>query len=301
MITAKNLTKRYNHFTALRNINLSTGVNSIIGLLGPNGAGKTTFMRILTGFMPATEGTISVDGIDVHTDPIKVKQITGYLPEKPPLYDELTVKEYLSFCADLKGVPKSKKQKRLDYVYQACGLTKRLNQIIGTLSKGYKQRTGLAMAIVNDPGLLVLDEPTVGLDPNQIIEIRNLITDLARDRTVILSSHILQEISTTCNHIIIINDGSIIADRSKSDLIGSMEDNRVLVKLRSNPDHAKIVLKQFFEHVESNADTLIIRDSQIEKKQHKIAEILITNQVEVLEITRKQRTLEEIFHQITLN
>ena len=210
MIEVSNLTKRYGDFTAISNLSFSVPKGVVIGLLGPIGAGKSTTMKILSGFMPATAGTASVAGFDVQDDAMEVKRRVGYLPEDPPLYPDMRVAEYLAHVAALKQIDKSKIPERVEYVMKRCGLTDRARQIIQTLSKGYKQRVGIAQALVHDPEVVILDEPTVGLDPVQIREIRDLIKDLAGTHTVILSTHILPEVTMTCSHAIIINHGKVL-------------------------------------------------------------------------------------------
>lgn len=210
MIEVKNLTKKYGDFTAISNLNFSVPKGVITGLLGPNGAGKSTTMKILSGFMPASSGNAQVAGFDVQDDAMEVKKRVGYLPEDPPLYVDMRVEEYLAHVAALKQVEKSKIAERVEYVMSRCGLKDRKSQVISTLSKGYKQRVGIAQALVHDPEVVILDEPTVGLDPVQIREIRDLIKDLAGNHTVILSTHILPEVTITCSHAIIINRGKVL-------------------------------------------------------------------------------------------
>ena len=209
MIEVEGLTKRYGSFTAVDNITFRVEKGQILGFLGPNGAGKTTTMRILTSYLPPSEGSARVEGFDVRTEPMEVKRRIGYLPESPPVYNDMTVKEYVTFCAQLKGVPGPDVAAAADRTMERCGLENRGRQLIGTLSKGYRQRVGLAQALVHNPPVLILDEPTSGLDPVQIIEIRKLIRDLADDHTVILSTHILPEVSVTCQAVAIIHEGKI--------------------------------------------------------------------------------------------
>lgn len=210
MIEVSGLTKKYGDFTAISNLNFSVPKGVITGLLGPNGAGKSTTMKILSGFMPCSSGTAKVAGFDVQDDSMEVKKRVGYLPEDPPLYVDMRVEEYLSHVAALKQVPKDKISERVAYVMKRCGLSDRSKQVISTLSKGYKQRVGIAQALVHDPEVVILDEPTVGLDPVQIREIRDLIKDLAGSHTVILSTHILPEVTMTCSHAIVINRGKVL-------------------------------------------------------------------------------------------
>ncbi|OQB37259.1 MAG: putative ABC transporter ATP-binding protein YxlF [Candidatus Latescibacteria bacterium ADurb.Bin168] len=218
MIEVRGLTKKYGTFTAVDDISFTVQKGQILGFLGPNGAGKTTTMRILTGYLPPTSGTALVAGYDVQEQSMEVRKRIGYLPESPPLYNDMTVREYVDFCAALKGVPGSKREEAVSATLEKCGLEDRVNQLIGTLSKGYRQRTGLAQALVHDPEVLILDEPTIGLDPAQIIEIRELIKALAGNHTVILSTHILPEVSVTCQAVAIIHQGKLCAADSLENL-----------------------------------------------------------------------------------
>jgi len=218
LIEVRGLTKKYGTFTAVDDISFTVEKGQILGFLGPNGAGKTTTMRILTGYLPPTSGTALVAGYDVQEQSMEVRRRIGYLPESPPLYNDMTVREYVDFCAALKGVPRNKRAEAVSATLEKCGLEDRVNQLIGTLSKGYRQRTGLAQALVHDPEVLILDEPTIGLDPAQIIEIRELIKGLAGNHTVILSTHILPEVSVTCQAVAIIHQGKLCAADSLENL-----------------------------------------------------------------------------------
>ncbi|MFH1574795.1 MAG: ATP-binding cassette domain-containing protein [Acidobacteriota bacterium] len=211
MIEVENLTKVYNQRIAIDGISFKVEKGEILGLLGPNGAGKTTTMRILTCFMPATDGTARVSGYDVFEESLEVRKRIGYLPESPPLYHEMSVKSYLNFVARIKGVPSSQRKAQVDDTMHKCGIGDVQDRIIGKLSKGYKQRVGLAQALLNNPDVLILDEPTIGLDPKQIFEVRSLIKGLAGEHTVILSTHILPEVSMTCNRVVIIHNGRVVA------------------------------------------------------------------------------------------
>jgi len=209
MIEVENLTKYYGNITAIENVTFNVEKGEVVGFLGPNGAGKTTTMRILTCFMPASSGRASVAGYDVFKQSLDVRRHIGYLPENVPLYLEMTVDAYLKYVSKIKGIERSERKSRIDSVLEACGLTHNRNRIIGQLSKGYRQRVGLAQALVHSPDVLILDEPTIGLDPRQIIEVRELIKELGKEHTIILSTHILPEASMTCKRIIIINNGQI--------------------------------------------------------------------------------------------
>jgi len=230
MIVASDLGKLYGSIEAVKGISFNIEKGEIVGLLGPNGAGKTTIMKILTCYMFPSYGDASVNDYNIFTDPLKVKQSIGYLPENAPLYPDLNVIEYLEFMADARGLTGSSRKERLEYVLDACSIEDVAYRGIGKLSKGYMQRTGLAQAIIHDPEILILDEPTTGLDPNQIIEIRELIKKLGKEKTVILSTHILQEVEATCGRVLILNEGKIIA-RGTTEEIGREMKGEVLLDL----------------------------------------------------------------------
>ncbi len=211
MIEIQNLTKRYGQIKAVNNLNFTVEKGEVLGFLGPNGAGKSTTMNIITGYIPSSEGTVKVNGYDIMESPKEVKKLTGYLPEQPPVYMDMTVKDYLNFVADLKLVDKKLKKNQLSDIMELVKIGDHRNRLIKNLSKGYKQRVGLAQALIGNPQVLVLDEPTVGLDPKQIIEIRKLIKALGKEHTIILSSHILPEVSAVCERVVIINNGEIAA------------------------------------------------------------------------------------------
>ena len=211
MIEIQNLTKRYGQIKAVNNLNFTVEKGEVLGFLGPNGAGKSTTMNIITGYIPSSEGTVKVGGYDIMESPKEVKKLTGYLPEQPPLYTDMTVKDYLNFVADLKLADKKLKKNQISDIMELVKIGDHKDRLIKNLSKGYKQRVGLAQALVGNPQVLVLDEPTVGLDPKQIIEIRKLIKALGKDHTIILSSHILPEVSAVCERVVIINNGEIAA------------------------------------------------------------------------------------------
>jgi ABC-2 type transport system ATP-binding protein len=211
VIEVQHLTKRYGPFTAVDDVSFRAERGEILGFLGPNGAGKTTTMRILTGYMPPTDGKAMVAGFDVLEQPIEAKRRTGYLPETPPLYPDMTVRDYLDFCARIKGIPRDRRKSRVDTVMGRTRIADMASRHCGKLSKGYRQRVGLAQALLHNPDVLILDEPTAGLDPKQIIETRQLIKELGGDHTVILSTHILPEVSQTCQRIVIINKGRVVA------------------------------------------------------------------------------------------
>ena len=218
MIEVEHLTKRYGPVTAVHDVSFQVRKGEILGFLGPNGAGKTTTMRVLTGYMPATEGRVRVAGYDVFDQAIEAKRRTGYLPETPPLYPDMTVREYLQFVAKIKGVAAGDRKSRVEQVMARTWVSDMANRACGKLSKGYKQRVGLAQAIIHNPEVLILDEPTAGLDPKQIRETRRLIKELAGDHTIILSTHILPEVSQTCDRVVIINKGRVVAEDTPENL-----------------------------------------------------------------------------------
>jgi len=228
VIEVQHLTKRYGRVTAVDDVSFRVERGEILGFLGPNGAGKTTTMRILTGYMPATEGKAIVAGFDVFDQPIEAKRRTGYLPETPPLYPDMSVAEYLDFVAKIKGVPGSERRQRIKDVMERTRIADMANRLTGKLSKGYRQRVGLAQALIHNPDVLILDEPTAGLDPQQIIETRQLIKQLAGDHTIILSTHILPEVSQTCQRVVIINKGHVVAVDTPDNLIARMRGSETM-------------------------------------------------------------------------
>jgi len=218
MIEVANLSKRYGDRAAIRDVSFTAQTGQILGFLGPNGAGKTTTMRIITGFMPATSGTVRVDGFDVFEQSSEVRRRIGYLPENPPLYNDMAVVPYLRFAAKLKGMSRTAIADALERVLRTCALTEVRNRLLGHLSKGFRQRVGLAQALIHDPPVLILDEPTIGLDPRQIIEIRSLIKTLRVQRTVVLSTHILPEVSQVCDKVVVINEGCVVLEDQLANL-----------------------------------------------------------------------------------
>jgi gliding motility-associated transport system ATP-binding protein len=212
MIEVRELTKRYGDLVAVDRVSFTARKGEVVGFLGPNGAGKTTTMRIITGFLPATYGTVKVEDFDIFDDSYEVRKRTGYLPENPPIYADMTVTSYLQFVGRIKGIPRAALNDAVDRALTRCGLTDVTRRVLGHLSKGYRQRVGLAQAIIHEPSVLVLDEPTIGLDPRQIVDIRSLVRELAAERTVILSTHILQEVVQICQKVVIINQGRVVVE-----------------------------------------------------------------------------------------
>jgi ABC-2 type transport system ATP-binding protein len=228
-LNVKNLTKVYGTQKAVNNISFEVGEGEIVGFLGPNGAGKSTTMKIATSYVPPTAGQVTVAGFDVVNSPLDVKQITGYLPEHNPLYLDMYVHEYLRFIGKLYGIRGTSLKNRVEEMVELCGLTVEQNKKIETLSKGYRQRVGLAQALIHDPAVLILDEPTSGLDPNQLVEIRKLIKQISTNKTVIFSTHIMQEVSALCNRVIVINKGEIVADDQLSNLMKNQEKETIVI------------------------------------------------------------------------
>jgi ABC-2 type transport system ATP-binding protein len=249
LIQVENVTKRYGQRVAVDKLNFTVNRGEILGFLGPNGAGKSTTMNIITGYLSATEGSVKLDGHDILEEPHEVKKQIGYMPELPPLYMDMTVQDYLSFVCDIKGVPKSRRRENMDRSMQMLMITDVRRRLIKNLSKGYKQRVGIAQALIGTPPVLILDEPTIGLDPQQIIETRNLIRDLGKEHTIILSSHILPEVQAVCSRVLIINKGKIVASDTAENLShGLSNDNRVTVRIAGTEKEA-LALARGVEHV----------------------------------------------------
>lgn len=309
MIEVEHLTKRYGSLTAVKDISFSVDKGEVVGFLGPNGAGKTTTMRVLTCFLSATEGSARVAGFDIFDEPHEVKKRIGYLPESPPLYRDMRVRTYLEFVANIKGVPKQERASRTDLVMERTGLTDRARQEISQLSKGYRQRVGLAQAIIHDPQVIILDEPTSGLDPNQTREVRRLIQELAEDRTVILSTHILPEVAMTCSRVIIINNGVISAVDTPANLSRKMKGNdRIYVEISGDEAPATAAIEGIpgVLNVERVTDaptqeTALYVDASTENEiRPQIAAALVDRGIDVLELRRQEMSLEEIFAKLTI-
>jgi ABC-2 type transport system ATP-binding protein len=306
MIQVQNLTKFYGDYAAVRDVTFSIPRGQIVGFLGPNGAGKTTTMRILAGFLSATSGTASIDGLDVFWNSVAVRRRIGYMPESCPLYGDMRVREYLSFRAGIKGLGGSQKRARIDYVLKQCWLADVQRQLIGTLSKGYRQRVGLADTLLADPAVLILDEPTAGLDPAQIRETRNLIRELGREHTLILSTHILPEVEMTCNRVIIIHQGRMAASGMLDDLEGEAGTQPVLeLKVHGRIDEAPIRESSRVVHVDSELVSgvthLRIFTTALEEFLPDLSTIIAARGWTVRELKPRKQTLEELFVRITSN
>jgi len=303
MIDVSGLTKLYGPRTAIHDLNFHVKEGEIVGFLGPNGAGKSTTMKILTGFMPASFGAAKIAGFDVFDQPIDVKRNVGYLPENPPVYLDMVVEDYLVYAARLHDVEKSKMQAAVSSAIERTGLSQVRKRIIGNLSKGYRQRVGIAQALVHNPKVLILDEPTVGLDPVQIIEIRQLIKSLAGQHTVILSSHILPEVTATCERIIVINKGHIVAQDSIDRLTTRMRQGllfQLQVKNASSGGISALKSISGVKDVTQEGSKLIveIKPDQAELRD-RIVETAVNEKMGVLEFSAEKLSLEEVFLQLT--
>ena len=299
MVYVHNLTKRYGSLVAVENLSFRLDRGDVLGFLGPNGAGKTTTMRIITGYMPPTRGTVHIEGVDIFDNPLQAKKMIGYLPENPPLYTDMTVSEYLDFVADIKQVTRKEKKSRIFYVIEKCGLSDVRKRIIGHLSKGYRQRVGIAQALVNNPSVLILDEPTIGLDPLQIIEIRDLIKSLSGERTVILSTHILPEVTMICSKVVIINEGKMVLEEALDNLSLSLTSSRdLLLRVRAQGDgiKEKIMLVKGVSAVRSGSPgEFVITQSEGMEIGDDLVRLVVENGLGLLELRPLVNTLEEIF------
>ena len=297
-IEVKNLFKFYGEQAAVNDISFSIKKGEIVGFLGPNGAGKSTTMKILTGYMPATSGEVRICGEEVDVDSKETKKKIGYLPENNPLYSDMYVREYLEFVGKIYKVPNLKQ--RIDEMIQQVGLEVEQNKKIGMLSKGYRQRVGLAQAIIHDPEVLILDEPTTGLDPNQLVEIRELIKNIGKSKTVMLSTHIMQEVEAICDRVIIIKSGKIVADNSASEL--QYEENKQVVYVEFEGDLNKNQLKKEtgISNVENVGENAWLIESSANLDLRKvIAQFAQKHNLLVLTLRKEEKTLEEVFKELT--
>ena len=307
MIEVNNLVKRYGDHTAVDHLSFKIEKGKIYGFLGPNGAGKSTTMNMITGYIASTEGTVTIDGHDILEEPEQAKKCIGYLPEMPPLYFDMTVLEYMNFVADLKKIPKDKKKSMVEEVMEMVKISDMRNRLIKNLSKGYRQRVGLAQAILGYPEVIILDEPTVGLDPKQIIEIRDLIKSLKKKHTVILSSHILSEVSAVCDYVLIISHGRLVASDTPENLERYLgESGLIEIETRTEASKVKEVLKNVpgIEKVSLKTDASGITSGQIrEKRGQDIREELFTTFAEkkmpLLKLNPVQVSLEDVFMELT--
>jgi ABC-2 type transport system ATP-binding protein len=308
MIHVEGLTKYYKDFCAVDQIGFDIRKGEILGLLGPNGAGKTTTLRMLTGFLRPTKGSIRVKEFNIHEHALQIKELMGYLPESAPLYYDMLVYDYLGFVADIRGLDKNSKQSRIAHLSDLCGLGEVMHKPIGVLSKGYRQRVGLAHAMMNDPEILIMDEPTSGLDPNQIVEIRDIIRKIGKEKTVILSTHILSEAEATCDRVVIINRGKIVADDSTEHIKLSASGESLVNLVLQGPgaDDVQSLFKRmdgvlFVQASEENKDTLRVGltcTSATDLRASIYEKIKATDWV-LLEFLQETQTLENIFRKLT--
>jgi ABC-2 type transport system ATP-binding protein len=299
MINIENLTKTFGQHNAVQSVSFSVDKGDTLGLLGPNGAGKTTTMRMITGYLPPTEGRVLVNDMDMFDHPQEVKKKIGYLPEQPPLYLDMTVQEYLTFTAQIRGVNTSEIRGNVENVAGLCGIADKLGRLTGNLSKGYRQRVGLAQALVHEPEILILDEPTSGLDPQQIIEIRELIKELGRERTVILSSHILQEVTSVCRKVAIINEGRLVACDTIENLSQDLERGQRIICSVAHPGKIDFEVLQSLPHVKKveqlSADKFAIEVDSGQDIREAVSSFLAGAGAGLLEMKTETLSLEDIF------
>ena len=297
-IKVNNITKLYGQQKALNNVSFEIGSNEIVGFLGPNGAGKSTMMKVLTSYIPATEGSATVCGFDTKEQSIEVRQQIGYLPEHNPLYLDMYVKEFLHFVGGLYKIQNSKA--RVAEMIEVTGLQKEQNKKIGALSKGYRQRVGLAQAMIHNPKVLIMDEPTTGLDPNQLEEIRELIKKLGKQKTVMLSTHIMQEVEAVCDRVIIINNGEIVANDTTHTL--QQQSSKQIITVEFDKAVEKNILKKINGvedaiHIENNVWKIIASDKYDTRKE--LFNYAVANNIGVLTLNKEEQKLEDVFKQLT--
>jgi len=307
MIEVKNLTKRYGPTVAVNNVSFNATAGEVLGFLGPNGAGKTTTMRVLTCYLSADEGNVTVDGYDVLEHSVEVRKRIGYLPESAPLYLDMGVIDYLKFIAQVRDIPKNQRQQRTKEVVDICGLETVIQKDVGELSKGFRQRLGLAQSLIHDPPILILDEPTSGLDPSQIIEIRNLIKEVGKEKMIIFSTHILPEVSATCSRVLIINDGKIVANGTPEDLSGRAKGGEVVhISIRGPADEieAKLGALSFINEFNSvkSEDGVCAYQITSEKGRNAAEELfqfVVQNRWSLTELRQESVSLEDVFLELT--
>lgn len=298
MIEVEHLTKKYGDLVAVKDLSFKVEKGSIWGLLGPNAAGKTTTMRILTGYLPATEGKASVAGYDVFEQPNDAKKITGYLPENVPLYPEMTVRSYLNFVSEIKQIPASQRKEAVKKAVEMSGLDPVGGRLIKNISRGFKQRVGIAQALIHNPQVLILDEPTIGLDPAQIIEIRQLIKSLKGERTILLSTHILAEVTQTCNGAVIINEGILMASGSLEDLTASFKEKEgVIIKLRKGGKDILSLLQKIHEvnKVSQEDDEFKIEWTKGKDLRDEITKLIVDKELGLIEMRPLAMNIEDLY------
>lgn len=301
-IEVKDLTKIYGEQKAVNNINFEIKTGEIVGFVGPNGAGKSTTMKILTGFIPQTSGEAKINGLDLINNSLEIRKNIGYLPEHNPLYLDMYVREYLEFVAGIYKLGKITKT-RIEEIIEKTGLTVEQNKKIGALSKGYRQRVGLAQALLHDPSILILDEPTSGLDPNQIIEIRNLISEVGKEKTVMLSTHIMQEVEAICDRIIIINKGQIVADDSINEIVKQSQDKLITIVVEFDKAIGQDQLQKIKgvnQVAKVDEMNWLVQNSQGEDIRQNIFKFAVDSNLTVLSMQKKEKSLEEVFQERTM-
>lgn len=307
MIEVKNLVKKYGNHTAVDHLNFTIEEGHVYGFLGPNGAGKSTTMNIMTGYLGATEGEVLINGHDILKEPEEAKKQIGYLPELPPLYMEMTVREYLEFVAELKGIAKNKREEAINEVEKMVKIWEVENRLIRNLSKGYRQRVGLAQAVLGFPEIIILDEPSVGLDPNQIIEIRELIRQLAKKHTVILSSHILAEVREVCDYILIISKGKLVASDTPENLERNLGDSDLIeIETKASPDEVRRILETVdgirsisTKYLENGITWAQIQEKKNTDIREKVFQAFAQNHQPLLKLNPLQVSLEDVFMELT--
>ena len=308
MVKVENLTKRYGNVTAISNLSFEIEKGEIVGFLGPNGAGKSTTMKILTGFIPPSEGKVEIAGHDVLEDSLEARKKIGYLPENAPLYLDMSVTGLLKYCAELKGIKKEERVEQIEKIVNETGLEEVKNKIIKTLSKGYRQRVALAQALIGDPEFLILDEPTITLDPKQVTEIRKLIKELGKERTIILSTHILSEVSGICDRVMIISKGKIVASDTPENLTSGMDDiEKVVVKIKGPVSEVLSHLQsisdvnkaQEKDRIEDDIATFIVESDKGTNLSKIIAREIINRDWDLLELKKEAMELEDVFLKLT--
>ena len=307
MIEVKNLVKKYGNHTAVDHLNFTIEEGHVYGFLGPNGAGKSTTMNIMTGYLGATEGEVLINGHDILKEPEEAKKQIGYLPELPPLYMEMTVREYLEFVAELKGIAKNKREESINEVEKMVKIWEVENRLIRNLSKGYRQRVGLAQAVLGFPEIIILDEPSVGLDPKQSLEIRELIRQLAKKHTVILSSHILAEVREVCDYILIISKGKLVASDTPENLERNLGDSDLIeVETKASPDEVRRILETVdgirsisTKHLENGITWAQIQEKKNTDIREKVFQAFAQNHQPLLKLNPLQVSLEDVFMELT--
>ena len=307
MIEVKNLVKKYGNHTAVDHLNFTIEEGHVYGFLGPNGAGKSTTMNIMTGYLGATEGEVLINGHDILKEPEEAKKQIGYLPELPPLYMEMTVREYLEFVAELKGIAKNKREESINEVEKMVKIWEVENRLIRNLSKGYRQRVGLAQAVLGFPEIIILDEPSVGLDPKQIIEIRELIRQLAKKHTVILSSHILAEVREACDYILIISKGKLVASDTPENLERNLGDSDLIeIETKASPDEVRRILETVdgirsisTKYLENGITWAQIQEKKNTDIREKVFQAFAQNHQPLLKLNPLQVSLEDVFMELT--